>query len=134
MQERYRVALVVDPEFGEALLEIATSMHVWAVGTPTNRAAASTFWARLPKPYEPNFESGITTFNPNLGNGPQSWCQAIVGTVDEHHDEASHDPPYTQLLVYGLQFNEELRPSFLELGFTRFNSTTYGFCATKGDF
>lgn len=133
MHQRYVVALVVDPEFGGALQSIAESMHVWAVGTPVNRVVADALWAQLPKPYEYNIEVGITTFDPGLGSGPDSWCQAIIGTIDQHHDEASHDPPYAELLVYGLQFNETLRPGFAELGFTEFTNTSYGFRATKAE-
>jgi len=131
MPHPYTVALVLDPEFGEPLKHIAESMHVWAVGTPVNRSVADALWNQLPKPYEHNIESGITTFDPTLGSGPESWCKAIVDTIDQHHDETSHDPPYTVLLVYGLQFSESLRPCFTELGFTAFEPTGFGFRAFK---
>lgn len=129
MPQPYRVALVVDPAFGAALRDLAREMHVWAVGTPENRAVAEAIWAE--RPNERDIERGVTTFDPGLGSGPRSWCSAVVGTVDAHHDEMSHDPAYSELLVHGLRFDETLRPDFAALGFTRFIETPYGFLAVK---
>jgi hypothetical protein len=92
---------------------------------------AERIWAALPKPIEYNIETGITVFNPSLGTGPEAWCEAIVGTIDQHHDEMSHDPAYSVLEVYGLEFNERLRSIFVELEFSLFEETSYGFRAIK---
>ena len=131
LMQPYAVALVLDPEFGKAMEPLAKSLHVWAVGSPTNRAIANELWKRGPQPYEYNNESGITPFDFEPGSDRESWCRKILDTIDQHHDEWSHDPPYTVLLVYGLRIAESLKPSFAELGFTRFEETDYGFRAIK---
>ena len=38
-----RVAVVLDPEFGDKLMELATSVHVWAVDSQANKAAADRY-------------------------------------------------------------------------------------------
>jgi hypothetical protein len=127
----YTVALVVDPNFGERLCQLASRLHTWAVGTPDNCAVAERLWASEPKSFQSNIERGITTFNPGTDGNPEAWCAAMVGTVDQHHDELSHDPGYTVLEVHGAKFSERLRPHFGELGFTVFEDTDYGFRACK---
>lgn len=129
----YTVALVVDPTFGEQLGRLASRLHTWAVGSPVNRSVAENFWASEPQPYEHNIERGITTFNATPGCTPEELCAEMVSTVDQHHDEQSHDPGYSILEVYGVAFNERLRPRFTELGFTVFEDTNYGFRAHKAE-
>ena len=131
MSLQYTVALVLDPEFGDRLNLVAARTHVWAVGTPTNRGVAEEMWEALPKPFEYSIESGVTTFDPALGAGPEEWCKAILGTIDQHHDDMSHGPGYSVLEVYGLQFNERLHPVFGQLGFSLIEETRYGFRAIK---
>ncbi len=131
MSSPYTVALVLDQDFGDRMKTIAERVHTWVVGSPANRAVAEKMWAALPQPFQYNIESGVTTFDPALGNSPEEWCKAIVSTIDQHHDELSHDPGYSVLEVYGLQFNERLRPYFAELGFSLFEETSCGFRAIK---
>lgn len=78
-------------------------------------------------------ETGATPFDQELGSSPLEWCTNVLGTVDTHHDEFAHDPPYSVLEVYGLPFSEVLRPVFSECGFTSFESSPTGFIARKGD-
>jgi len=54
----YRVSIVVDPNFGSRLHELAARMHVWAVDTPPNRAAAERIWAKMAAP---TIERGMTS-------------------------------------------------------------------------
>ena len=127
----YTVALVLDPGFGDRLRDLASRVPTWIVESPQNCAVADSIWASEPKTY--SNERGITTFDAKLGFGPEEWCRAMVGTIDQHHDELSRDPGYSVLEVYGLPFNERLRPHFSELGFTSFENTAYGFRALKAE-
>lgn len=131
MSSPYTVALVLDPNFGDRLKVIAERIHTWVVDTPQTRAVAEETWAAQAMPIEYNIETGITTFIPASEDGPEAWCEGIVGTLDQHHDEMSHEPGYGVLEVYGLRFNERLRPVFVELGFSGFEETDYGFRAIK---
>lgn len=126
----YSVALVLDSAFGEALKQLAERLHVWVVDTPANRAVAESVWASE-QPFRYNIERGITTFASKLGKGPEEWCAAFLDTIDMHHDEQSHHPGYSVLEVYGLKFTDRLRPKFVDLGFTVFEDTDYGFRALE---
>src|SRR5689334_20076494 len=95
----YVVAIVVDPSFGEGLHALVGHMPIWVVDTPPNRAAAETYWRTHPG--EPH--TGITTFRVDSTKGPEEWCADILGTVIEHHDAYSHDPPVSVLEVVGAE-------------------------------
>lgn len=127
----YTVALVVDPAFGERLKDVASRVHTWVVGTPANQAIARDVWSSAPKPSRPSIETGITTFDPGRASSPEEWCIGVLDAVDLHHNEYSHDPAYSVLEVYGLNFQDRLRAPFAEFGFTVFENTDYGFRATK---
>ena len=133
MQQPYVVALVVDPELGEAIRPLAQTMHVCAVGSPINRAVAEDLWKSGPQPPQYDNESGITPFDYDPKSDRESWCRQIIDTIDQHHDQWSHDPPYTVLNVYGLQFSAALKPAFESLGFVEFQETAHGFCAIKSE-
>jgi hypothetical protein len=60
MSERSnKVALVLEPDFGDRLASLAGTSHVWVIDTPTNRTTALEFWSQDPKS---EVERGITTF------------------------------------------------------------------------
>ncbi|WP_175038959.1 hypothetical protein [Burkholderia contaminans] len=131
MTTPYTVALVVDPDFGSHLVTVSSRIHTWIVATAANAAAAEKIWAEQPEPRAHSIERGVTTFRADLGKDRNSWCEMMLGSVDEHHNGYSHDPGYTVLEVYGIAFTERLRPAFTELGFSSFEQTAYGFRAIK---
>src|SRR5206468_309774 len=74
MGERpHAVALVVDPEFGERLLDLSRRIHVWALDTPTNRTVAQRVWREVAGTH--SLENGITTFK----GSPDAAADEIVG-------------------------------------------------------
>jgi hypothetical protein len=124
----YAVALVLDPEFGEKIVDLASRIHVWVVASPTNCSIAKALWGNQPI-RTPSIETGITTFDVDLNATPEQWCKGILGTIDLHHGEHSHTPPYSRLEIYGLPFNDTLRLIFSDYGFTSFQQTDHGFKA-----
>jgi hypothetical protein len=132
MPASYTVALVVDPAFGEELSLVAARVHTWAVDTPDNRRVAERVWADLPAPGQYNIENGITTFTPH-GAGPDDWCISVIDELDLHHNNYSHDPGYTVLEVYGVTLSAQIRESFEEYGFVRFDEIVNGFIARKDE-
>ena len=78
----YRVAIVVDPSFGERLAPLAERMHVWAVDTPPNRSVAERIWAALDTP---SIERGVTTFRVDPSESPDIWAAGILPNVELHH-------------------------------------------------
>jgi hypothetical protein len=125
------VALIVDPDFGARILEVAArSRHTWVVATPVNTAATEQFWAASPKAPELNAGGGVTTFFQS-GADRESWCISILGTLDDHHNEHACKLGYSVIEVYGIAITGRLRSAFAELGFSTLVTTTYGFCARK---
>lgn len=126
------VALIVDPEFGSRIRDVAGGVwHTWVVATPENVVVAEQIWAASPNSTQLNMQGGVTTFIP-YGADRESWCDAILDSVDEHHNSYSQDDPgYSVLEVYGIPITERLRPAFVEFGFSIFTPTDYGFRARK---
>ena len=80
---------------------------------------------------ETSLDSGVTTFAVSMNEDPSLWCIGVLNTIEEHHGQYSHEPPYTILEVIGLSFSQRLRRVFERLGFNSFQDTKEGFRATK---
>jgi len=122
----HRVAIVVDPAFGDQLDPLASRVHVWIADTAVNRPAAERVWAAGTPP---DLAAGVTTFKVDSTRSPEDWCAAIVGTVEEHHGEFGHDPPVSELEVYGAPPTAAVRAAFAEYGFGEIEITPGGFKA-----
>lgn len=123
-----KVVLVLEPEYGEKLAQLATDSEVWVVDTPTNRAAASEYWkqnsthlARL----------GITTFKFSPDASRLETFLAILETVDLHHAGYSSNPAYSELGIIGLPLTRPAIQALRELGFAKFESSAEGFRAKR---
>lgn len=124
------VALIVDPDFSARIQEVVARVgHTWVVATPANVAVAEQIWRASNSPGL-NMEGGVTTFT-QYGVDRESWCDAILDSVDEHHNSYSGDPGYSILEVYGIALTNRLQSVLAELGFSVFTSMDYGFCARK---
>ncbi|WP_157653645.1 hypothetical protein [Burkholderia ubonensis] len=125
------VALIVDPDFGARIQEVVARVrHTWVVATPANVAVAEQIWRASPNSPGLNMEGGVTTFI-QYGVNRESWCDAILDSVDDHHNSYSGDPGYSILEVYGIPLTNRLQSVLVELGFSVFTSMDYGFCAHK---
>jgi hypothetical protein len=122
--DAYKVALVVDKDFGEKLLELASRLHVWVCSTPQNRKLAAVFWAEQAAH---SLECGLTTFKVDDGHSPEEMCVNIIGTIDLHHGEFSHNPAWSVLEVYGAQHTPKVEEAFKKYGAKRFEKTSGGF-------
>ncbi|WP_163012918.1 hypothetical protein [Burkholderia stabilis] len=125
------VALIVDPESGERIRDIAAvASHTWVVTSAVNDAVATRIRHALPAPTGQAAEGSVTTFLHD-GDDRESWCAGILDAMDEHHNERSHHGGYAILEVYGTPLSERLRQDLSALGFARFASTAEGFRAIK---
>jgi len=104
------VGVVVDPDFGDRLLNLAPRMPIWVAATPPNRAAAERVWATLPG-------SGVTTFTVDPAGTPETCCIAELETIDLHHGEYSQNPPYSVLEIFGTEVTPGLWRELDALGF-----------------
>jgi len=122
------VTIVVDPEFGDRLYAVAKETPVWIVDTPVNRAATEVVRAQNPEHHHPG---GVTTFQIARNATPEEWCANILATVDLHHGEYSHDPPYTVVEVIGAPLTIRLRQTFSEYELNAFVEKEDGFGASR---
>jgi hypothetical protein len=128
MSGSYVVAVVLDTEFGERLLALASRMPVWIVDIPTNRAAAQRCWDLNTGGTQLH---GVTTFKIDQAQSPETWLLEILANVDLHHGQYSQSPPYRAVEVCGAGLTSELREAFAELGLVEFVERSGGFVATK---
>ena len=96
----HRVAIVLDPNYGERIIELARECHVWLVSSASNYAAAQALWQSDPD-NSFSLDEGVTTFSPS--ETPQASFVAVLELVEDHHGEGSHDPPVSVLDVIGLE-------------------------------
>jgi len=127
MSAPYRIAIVVDPEFGDGLLDVGQRMHVWACDTALNRAAAERLHALLPVGSGAWGESGVTRFDWPEGSDPEAMVLALFDDIDTHHGELGHDPAWSEIEVYGVRLTEPLRQLLQEYAVDRFEETPSGF-------
>ena len=124
----YTVAIVVSPEFGEALQPIASRCHVWLALTPSNRTLADAYRRTNP---EYSLEHGVTAFTIAPDATPEGQVLGVLGEVDLHHGQYSHTPPWDTLEIYGASPSPALRAALAEFGVVAFRETPDGFSCTR---
>ena len=128
MADVYRIFVVLDPEYGDRLFELAQAGPVWIVDTPSNCATAQKVWAV--QPGRGHLE-GVTTFKTGDDSSPEDILINALDTIDLHHGPYSADPPYTVLEVIGAVLSDRLKTELLQLEFDDFQTTTEGFRAAR---
>jgi hypothetical protein len=109
------VAIVVDADFGDRLPMLASRLHVWLIDTPMNKAAASAVWQSGP-PMQ-SLEIGVTSFKAERSRSSDQIVAAMLETIDLHHGQYSHTPPWSFVEVYGAQPTPLLSAALAEFGF-----------------
>jgi hypothetical protein len=100
------VAIVVDPDFGDRLLALASQMPVWIADTPANHTCAESLWSS-----DAQKQTNVTTFRVTGGDAAD-WCRMILAQIDLHHGEHSQSPPYRSIEVFGAAATTDLRRCF----------------------
>jgi hypothetical protein len=131
MRSTDTIALVIDPDFGTAVGDIAAGVaHTWIVDSDENCAAAEQIWQASAKPLGHMAQNGITTFR-RYGTNRESWCESVLDLIEDHHDRCRGNAGYSALEVYGTALTNRLRSAFAENGFSAFTVTDFGFRAEK---
>ena len=120
--ERMRVSLVVDKEYGPRLQALVASGPVWIVDTESNRKAAEDYWQSVP---EPERNAAVTTFKSLPTSTASESCLNILAMLDLHHGG------YSLLEVIGVPLSHKLKIAIKKLGFKKFEPTAEGFCASR---
>jgi len=120
----HKVAVVLDREFGEKLVELSKTIHVWACGSLLNRQAAERIWS---DGSAHNHEFGVTVFNISEGDTSESMFLNHLGAIDEHHGMYSHDPAWSVLEVYGSTPTLAMKEALKDYGEPEYKVTADGF-------
>ena len=115
--ERYSVAIVVDPSFGERVRAVVARMPAWIVDTQVNRDVAEQVWAEN-HGSDATRPGGLTAFRVDSSATPEEWFAQILRTVAGHHDAYSHDPGYSSVEVFGAEPSEALVRALAEFQLT----------------
>jgi hypothetical protein len=123
------VNIVVDPEFGDRLSEVAERGPVWIAATATNRAAAERWW----NAHHPAGEfEGVTTFLVAPGDAPEQWCEEVLPTVDLHYGADDENAPmYDAVDVWGAIPTSPLLKHLGANGYRHVTRTASGFRAGR---
>jgi hypothetical protein len=125
-QPEHRVAIVVDPSYAERIVGLARECHTWLVRSALNDPVVA---ALRQDDSGFSFDSGVTTFNG--AETPQASFLSILGTVEEHHGQHSHDPPLSVVEVIGLEPSAPVREELLSYGFGHIEPSHNGFVAHR---
>jgi HEAT repeat protein len=130
--QQQTVALIVDPEFGDRLVPLASRMPVWVVETPANRDAVLRL--RSQKHDMDPAKPVITTFKVPAGISVEEACLGVLADIELHHGEYSQKPPYFVLEVFGVEATQRIQAALRDLAFFRFIAgRNDGFTAKKQD-
>jgi hypothetical protein len=115
------VALVLAPASESTLRSLAAGTTAWIASTPEMQPtiAAAKRAGLL-----------VTELHPH-GSSPAQWLVNHLDSVDQHHNEFSQNPGYTELLVFGVPMSPSLTPLLQEFGFVSSSAESFGFCASK---
>lgn len=129
----HKVCIVLDPDSGGQIPRLARQFHTWVVESETNTPVIRDFWAEEVTTAETDdpLDSGVTSFEAFSGESREETCIRILETVDDHHGEWSHDPPWSEIEIIGVGFTPRLQAAFVEFGAESFTSTGSGFIAKR---
>jgi hypothetical protein len=130
MKEKpYMVHVIVDPAFGQRLREIPVGEPIWIADTEVNRPAYKMVETeRNPESYL----VGLTCFKVDAKNSPEDWLISEIATIDLHHGEMSHAPPWSIINVIGAKWSNRIRDELAKFGFDKHEDTADGFKARMG--
>lgn len=128
----YRVGLIVDRNFGDRISDLARAFHVWVIASPRNSPVIRAFWNGQSRGHDEDLlASGITSFDATDQESPEDSCVRMASELDEHHGEFSHDPPWSEIAVFGAKLSASVKNAFAEIGATSFESTSDGFVCRR---
>jgi hypothetical protein len=118
-------ALVLEPGFGENLISLGKQMPIWIIDSTQNRSVVEKIRNTE------FFKAEITTFQARKQESLAMACERILQSLDEHYNECSQTPGYSELMVIGVSLDDVSLKPFLELNFNQFLRTATGFIAKK---
>ena len=125
---RYVVAVVVDPQFGERLRQLAERVDMWAVPSPINTPVVQDIWtANRKRESTQQLTMWSHTFDLEAAD---DWL-TMFEDIELHHGHYSHDPPVSVLEIYGAEPTSVAIRACRALGYDYVETTSYGFRAVR---
>jgi len=120
--------VIVDTAFGNRLREMPIGEPVWIVDSEINGLAYNSVGKeRQPKSHL----EGLSSFKVDKDGSPEDWLVSEIQTIDLHHGEMSHDPPWSMINVIGVKWSQRIQEELERFGFNRHENTTEGFTAWR---
>ena len=124
----YVVAIVLDQSFGEELRKVARQYDVWTVPSLINKAVVERLWAER--------EAGrndhqVTMWSRDVDTRTEEAWSDLLADIELHHGQHSHNPPVSELAIFGAQPTAEARKALGEYGYHRIELTAGGFHAAR---
>lgn len=110
-----KVAIVLDPSFGENLTELAKTQPVWLWGSLVNRRAVQTLWDGGLA------QDQVTVFDAAKATSAEEAFIYILDMVDQHH------PAWSRLLGIGAEPTAAVKAALAEYGAGSVEETATGF-------
>ena len=125
------VAVVLDPEYGEALRRLVPLMPVWVIQSSRNRAETDAIWGAKPK-LPGSDRLTLLSADPDANSREQSLSD-ILSDVDLHHGPYSQAPPYNSVFVVGAREEEIPREALATCLLTEVTILDEGVLVTTAD-
>lgn len=122
----YTVAIILDPNFGVRLRDVAARFDLWTVTSQLNRPVVEQWRMEQPTHYDVS----MWTNELFTGTTVEQW-RAVLENIEDHHGPYSHHPPVTILEVYGATLTDDMRRELGNYGYDTFEPTPDGFRATR---
>ena len=120
----HKIAIVVNKDFGEKLIELSKRLHVWICDSENNLPFVKQVWSQ-DKKY--SIESGVTKFDVSDNDSAEDIFVNILDDVDLHHGEFSHEPPWSIIEVYGVSVTQRIKSELSRYEEGRFEILEDGF-------
>ena len=115
------VAMVLVPVASADLRAVPLGSAAWVASTPEMQSTVSAARAA---------GLAVTELFPR-GKQPVQWLLNHLDSLDQHYNELSQKPPYSELLVFGVSPTPEVDAWLREFGFGLATSQRYGLSASK---
>jgi len=126
--DEYVVVIVLDPAFGDRILEVGRNNDVWMTPSEVNRDAANRLRKLVENESNAPFVSMWST--PRTGATEDEWL-GILQDIEMHHGEYAHDPLVTRLRIIGATPEPHSVAALREYGFTEIKSEAGGFTVSR---
>jgi hypothetical protein len=126
----YVVFIVLDPAFGDRIIEIGRRNDIWVAPSDVNRDAMDRLRKLVENEPNPPLISMWST--PRTGATEVEWL-GILATIEMHHGEYAHDPAVTRLWIIGVLPEEHVVTALRAYGYLKIELETEGFSAARNE-